>query len=537
MNFEQAQQEYLRLKTSYENGEMTPEQYERAVLNLRMVDGEGQAWQIGLTSGAWYRRQGSQWVEDTPAAGGTAVRADRTFFGAPLWLSLAVGGASVLTVLGVFVVSMFFLLNSGAFPIARVITATPGPTDTPGSVTPTRTNTSTASLTPTVEEGTPAPISLVTDFPTSDGEVTRTPSPVSTRNPSIPTKTSQPSANLPGVTPTRTRTPAPPNPDVVNRVWKSFSYTKFESMDAIQGEWLWVIDPDVYQFDFLNYKNRNGMLLTASNSFIEINPGDDSYNEPLDIEIEETFAFPTNNDTASIDFICRNNGEWLDYYFVDISRTKWYLDKYLDGEDITLAQGNTPSGFQGGDWGRLTMRCNANQISVWLNGILLSNQVDDSVKIGTWVIDLNMDDETDTSLYFASHRIYKGSEDKVGEELDRYQLGDLYATLDRGLLKEGDLYSLALSLENRSDQSREITANQIYLLGANGTRYTAAIDPPQNINLPPLRFPLTLNKQQMSSGSVYFRGLDQAAVSDGLDFVVDLSDFGLGQARFSLPPP
>ncbi len=536
MNFQQAQQEYQRLKASYEKGAISPEQFERAVLNLRLVDREGQAWHIGLTSGAWYRKQGTGWVEDTPTIAGAGLRAEHTFFGAPTWLALAIGGAGVVTVLGVFAISMFFLLNSGAFPAARVITATPGPSHTPG-FTRTVDDMGMATLTPAPRQTRSEDDASRTTSSPGDTEITETISPDSTQDPLI--RTSQPTgANLPVVTPTRTRTPVPIPVDVAIRVWKSFSHSSFENADAIQSEWQSVMEPDEsYRFDFLNYKNRSSMLVTASYTILDVSSDDDaSYDQPLDIEIEEILAFPPNNNSDSLDFSCRNS-DWVNYYNLNISRTEWILEKYQEYDANVLEQGSTPSGFQNGDWGRITMRCNGNQISVWLNGVLLTNVEDNDYTIGSWAMTIYMDLEEETSLYFASHHVFKGTEDQVGEVLDRYQLGDLYATVDRGLRKEGDVYSLGLSLENRVAESKEIMANQVYLLAPDGSRYPAAIDPPQNITLPPLRFPLTLDKQQLAAGSVYFRGLNADTVDSGLQLVVDLSDLGYGQALFQIPAP
>ncbi len=538
MNFEQAKLEYLRLKESYEKGELNAENFERAALNLRVTDKEGQTWQIGLTSGSWYRREGARWIEDSPTGGGTATHAERTFFGAPVWLAMAVGGAGVLTILGVFAISLFFLLNSGAFPAARVITATFGPTRTSAPMTLTiaavdRALTGTPSPEPSgsVEVGqeTAAPV-----------EGTETAEPAQSEVPLEATEkpVQPPAGNTPAGTPTKTRTPKPSNPNVKSRVWKSFSYTNFDSEDAVQNEWTTALDLPDDEYDYVNYKNRLGLLFTFVDPLIDITPFDEElYNEALDIEIEEVLAFPAKNDAASVDLTCRNN-DWYSYYYFNISRTAWYLSKYEEesGDEVLLDEGSTPSGFQNGDWGRLVMRCDGSQITVWMNGAVLTDVEDDTLNIGTWTVSLYLEgDDEKTSLYFASHRVYKGTEDAYGEELDRFQLNDVDVTLDRGWRTEGDAYSLGLSIDNRSGQSQDLKAEQVYLLGADGTRYPAVSDPPQNTTLPPFRFPYSVKKQQVSTGSVYFRGLDDTIISDGLELVVDLSDWNLGQARFELP--
>ncbi len=540
MNFEQARKEYTRLKASYENGEISPEQFEQAVLNLRLVDKEGQAWQIGMTGGAWQRKQGATWVEDTPLdLGGTAIRADRTFFGAPTWLALAIGGGGVLTVLGVFVISMFFLLNSGAFPAGRVITATPGPTQTPATLTALAgSGTKTASLTPNASGADVTP--QETALETAEGDSTATISPLETTGSQVGVQTPQlPAAttSTPAPASTRTHTPQPTQSGLVSRVWKSISHTNFENANVVQGEWQTAMDPDIAQTDFVNYKNRLGMLVTFYDSVIDIAPEDEQgYSQPMDVQMEEVFAIPTNNNTASLDFVCRNN-EWISYYDFNISRTDWYLDKYQEDNYEELDSGSTPNSVSGSDWVRLAMRCTGSQITIWLNGVVLTD-INDSTpnEVGTWTMSIEPDlDLNETSLYFASHRVYEGTTDTVGEELDQFQLGNVYVTLDRGFQKEGDLYSLGLTVDNRSNQSIDLQANQVYLEAPDGTRFTAATDPPQNALYPPLRFPLTVDSQQAPTGPVYFRNLSADAAGSGLELVVDLSSFRLGIARFQLP--
>ncbi len=538
MNFEQAKQEYLRLKELYGKGELSPEQYERAVLNLRVNDKEGQTWQIGLTSGAWYRKEGTRWVEDTPASGGTAVRAERTFFGAPVWLAMAVGGAGVVTVLGVFVISLFFLLNSGAFPAARVITATFGPSLAPAPMTLTAAaaqDAATSTPSPKPSSAAEEVVDPVTDPAIED---TETPEPADTASlTETPEQTTQQvGQNTPEATPTKTRTPKPSNPDLIYRVWKSISYTNFEREDAIQDEWVDALEWDYDNYDYVNYKGRNSLLFTFIDNPLDISSY--SYDTSPDVEIEEVFAFPANNQTASVDLICRND-DWASYYFFNISRTHWYLSKWLEDDDaeILLDEGNTPNGVKSGEWGRYVMRCDGSQITVWLNGALLSDVEDDSVDIGYWTVSLyyNEEEGENTSMYFTSHRVYERTDDEFGDVLDRIQLNDVNVTLDQGLRKESDLYSLALSFDNRSEESHDLKAENVYLLGADGARYPAVVSPPQTTVLAPFKFPYSVKQQQVSSGLVYFRGLDDSAISDGLELVVDLIDWNLGQARFKLP--
>ena len=67
MNFNEARQEYNRLKRSYQEGLIGPDLFQKAVKNLIVVDEQGCGWQIGVNSGQWYRRDEVRgWVADEP---------------------------------------------------------------------------------------------------------------------------------------------------------------------------------------------------------------------------------------------------------------------------------------------------------------------------------------------------------------------------------------------------------------------------------------------------------------------------------------
>lgn len=66
MNFEQARAEYDRLRQSYENRTMTPEEYTRGVQALQVRDASGGYWAIDGSTGDWLRYDGSAWVPSQP---------------------------------------------------------------------------------------------------------------------------------------------------------------------------------------------------------------------------------------------------------------------------------------------------------------------------------------------------------------------------------------------------------------------------------------------------------------------------------------
>lgn len=66
MDFNQAIQFYAELKQQYDMGRIPVEEFERRINEVIVKDGTGVEWQIGVSSGKWYRFDGKGWVEDTP---------------------------------------------------------------------------------------------------------------------------------------------------------------------------------------------------------------------------------------------------------------------------------------------------------------------------------------------------------------------------------------------------------------------------------------------------------------------------------------
>ena len=68
MTFEQAGQEYLRLRGQLNTHHITPEQFDSALKTLMVRDAQGRYWMPGADSGQWYVHDGQQWVRANPNA-------------------------------------------------------------------------------------------------------------------------------------------------------------------------------------------------------------------------------------------------------------------------------------------------------------------------------------------------------------------------------------------------------------------------------------------------------------------------------------
>ncbi len=66
MDFPEAMAQYWKLRAQHEAGGLSDEEFEVAVGDLTVVDSQGDAWQIGVTTGRWYRYDGHTWVEGFP---------------------------------------------------------------------------------------------------------------------------------------------------------------------------------------------------------------------------------------------------------------------------------------------------------------------------------------------------------------------------------------------------------------------------------------------------------------------------------------
>jgi|GEM_PF-285208 len=88
MDFNSAYRFYTQLKEQYGQGQINVDEFERRVNNLVVTDSAGDQWQIGVSSGKWYRYDGQTWVEDVPReilSDGQSYPAQPAFVPAPVF--------------------------------------------------------------------------------------------------------------------------------------------------------------------------------------------------------------------------------------------------------------------------------------------------------------------------------------------------------------------------------------------------------------------------------------------------------------------
>jgi hypothetical protein len=519
VDFEEARQEYLRLKAAFTAGEINAAQFEEAVYGLVLLDDENRLWQIGVSSGAWYRKEGEAWIEDSPPAHAAALipsaspemtpqpkSSVATVLNLPVWAWTLFSLGGLVTLLGAFTLLTFYFINQRPTPIAVARTLVVYGTQTPTQrTTPTRTAVVGTIGTPEASE-TPVPTDDIDEIlPT----ITIT---------SAPTPLPQPNSNqLPAIT------------------WKLLSRSDFDRMENLSGEWRGIIESipenESGQFEFVNYKGLNGLRLKYVDEFVDVFMETDEDDLVLsDVEIDEVIAFRAGDTSGYVDIMCRFD-YWSFTYTFSINTENWSLLKFDDAEEVTLASGQLPSGFRSGDWGRVRMRCVGDTISVWLNSSLLASVRDTTFPTGQWAISLyRNEDFQEAELYLNSHRVYQ-QRDEAALFGDMVQSGDSFVTLDGAWRREGSRYSLGVWIENRSKEALNIESNQIYLLRPDGSKIAVDANPSEGNAF---RFPFSLSESLLAT-NLYFSQLTADDIDQGLQLVIDLSSSGLSVIRFQLP--
>jgi len=131
MNFQEAQRKFWELESIYRAGQMDPVQYRYSLDQLRVIDSQGQAWEMQAQTGQWHVYQRGTWIPaqppGTPGAYATSpsVRPPERSKRPWLWvLGIPVTLLVCLLVAGATYVGLRTLL--GNEPISALIPSAPG---------------------------------------------------------------------------------------------------------------------------------------------------------------------------------------------------------------------------------------------------------------------------------------------------------------------------------------------------------------------------------------------------------------------------
>ncbi len=173
MTFEEAFNEYERLKAAHKAGELDDAAFDGAVSRLQVIGKDGRRWRIGALTGDWYRAEGGAWVPDNPARPTPPPQVP------PLLRLFLPGITAMACVVLVFAAVAGVALFEGplnkavAYALGRVT-----PVAAQFTSTPTRTQTATPTATATAT-------STATSMPLPTSTPTLTPSPTATPQPTL----------------------------------------------------------------------------------------------------------------------------------------------------------------------------------------------------------------------------------------------------------------------------------------------------------------------------------------------------------------
>jgi hypothetical protein len=83
MNTTQVEKRFKQLKSQFETGTLTENEFKKQLEKLMIQDEQGSWWMIGYKTGLWYRHDGTEWVLTTPLS---KYSQKSTF--TPKWISI-----------------------------------------------------------------------------------------------------------------------------------------------------------------------------------------------------------------------------------------------------------------------------------------------------------------------------------------------------------------------------------------------------------------------------------------------------------------
>jgi len=508
LSFQQARQVWERLKAELDAGRIQPDEFEARVMNLGRTDADGVEWRLSLTGGEWFRRVADGWERAEPVEQSMEPRQPLPVrimpaFATLVTLTVVLGLAALLR--GLPPLELAWISRARTTPV----------TITPAGAFPQGTLPGNAG-TLTLEGGTSATAAA------AEGDLTQTP-PAATRTPAIARDGTITSTTEPGGS-----TSELPSGDL--RVWRHVSTSNFGAETEVVDEWrslLTYLD----DIQFFVHQKRPSMRFEYPDFFIDIiseNPG--LYASLGDMELDEVFAIPGDNDQSAIDLLCHMKA-FDNAYFLRVSRAGWRLEKAVGGVETTLQEGTLPADVLNGGWAAVRMRCAAGRIVTWLNGRQLFNVTDADLASGAWGVLFYLEGSADSgTLYWSRHAVRQPGEGTPGL-FDAVEGRDLVVSLDAASFTSPGGLQVTLGIENWSQRSITLRSDQIWLQRADGTRF----DVTGGGSVNPFDDPLVLSTGSVS-GTLAFANVTNADAQQGLDLVLDLGAAGMGQVRFSIPP-
>jgi hypothetical protein len=511
MDFESAFKRYRRLAERYNQGQLTSEQFERAVEQLAVTDEEGNLWQIGIRSGKWYRFEDEHWHEDIPPSSRPPESQLTPESKQKQSLFRIIGTLLLIGLLLACLAGAVYLTADNWDKIGDALGRSNIAEDQEAGIEETEQQTDSEEETPTVEQSSEEP----TQSPT------QTPSPQPTATQPEPTK----------------------GPQVEPQVWSLISGNDFTNAQNLTGAWATVPQRD-WEWEFLDYAGETALYLQFSGEqeFIL----DQSSPPAWDIEsgaLELDLALPEQD--AQVFLICRLQQDSGDHYAFKVTNSGWAILAVTGGEEAVLAQGKTSETFSRRNLERFRFECSGSTLTAYDQKRQLAEITgQDGLEKGALAVRLSAGTGVGR-IYLASEYAMMLTEEAVGSLFDVIRLETLSVSFTESWRVhqpmvesdyEGDaLVSLELLFENIGGQSLEIKAEDIYLQQNGKQIYALDFVPESAIDPNPLELPVSIRPGSTVSGEVYFSNLSEADLSTGWGLSIDLTDLGSWVIQFQIP--
>ena len=537
MDFKKSREKYRQLAERYRQGRITGEDFANAVDDLAVTDKEGQEWKIGLQSGKWYRKEGDQWLEDSPAVEKSApIPARPKETPAEKRVRRIVFGMVMVVLVAGLCLGSFYFMNDGAlfsldiFGDGGAIAGGPSGEESAGDVPGSgQDNEGQDSLDDggNGDAGDSPTMTVAPEGEAGPGQET----------PEADAETAEDAPAEPTAQPTPTFTATPPAPETPPQIWQMLSENILDDINAFTGEWSEVPERD-WEYEVLNYRDVEALFLQFDEEENLFYTG-----EQLADDIERSLRFALPDEDGVVNILCR----WQDDsgYALSLTNQRWRLLKIEQGASSVLADGSQVDAFQDGDYETFRLRCSGRQISAWRGERLLALVEDGSFSSGT--SGLRFSAQGGIALaYLASDslRAHLEGQDIAGLS-DQVWLGGLEVSAPRGVqgyadMQEADyngqpLVSIRLRFSNLANtQSIALAGQNVYLTNGSQKVYALGFVPLSAGDANALGLPQTLEAGGVAAGEVFFAGVSEGDLANGWTLVVDLRYQALGEARFVL---
>lgn len=511
MDFESARKQFERLSRLFQSGEIDAEEFTKGVDKLSVTDQGGKEWMIGMQSGKWYRKTGSDWVEDDPLKeSGDPAELDKQTRRRRAILLIAI------LILVVLCVGTWYFGIPGLVP-KQYDLGLVGGRDT--------------QETQPVSQATSASqtVDISAETPDSSGGTPET-TLTATASGNQPDESEETATITPE--PTVTMTPTPPSPIATPETWQLRSALNLQEKFPLNQDWEKIPDKP-WEYEFLYYEDQYSLLVQFMETDVLWHA---NANEVEDVERTLTMAIPDME--GAVTLICLWQTDLVSGYKIWLSNQAWQFIQVINGSETVLEEGTQTPEFDIGDYATFVHRCKEDRIEFWREGEKLVDYEDPVFETGA--VGLGFEIDVGIGLaFFTSDQVWAiAPEDELASVGDRVRVADVDIWLvavkgDYGEMVENryegqDLIGFDLRIANNGTIPIEIIPQNLILREIN--RDVRALDFAPQIAVDSQLFPFG-EVTGVALGEVFFAGVNPDEL-ENWTLVVDLRYQGYGEVIF-----